>query len=91
MSLSDLKTSKELRYEGKRLGREGLALLALEMVEEFIKKDNSYKGVIQLAGKLKVICQASKYDSYWDEQVWKGFNHADNRIRNFMTKDNVEE
>lgn len=75
MSLQDLKDAKEMRSHGKRLGREHLALFAQKCVSDYLE-DPSYKGVLQLAGKLKAVCQAAKYDSYWDEQVWKGYRHG---------------
>ena len=72
MSIRAIEVSKKLRAEGKRLGREGLSQRVLILVEEFAKKPN-YKDAMILAGRLKAITQAAKFDGYWDEMVSRGF------------------
>lgn len=72
MSIRHLKISKKLREEGKRLGRAGLSERVFTLVDEF-NNNRSYKNAIVLAGKLKAIAMACKFDSYWDEKCSIGF------------------
>jgi len=72
MSIFALEWSKELRGRGEKLGREGLSLRVIELIEEF---DGSYKGAMILAGHLKAIAQAAKFDEYWSEKVDIGFHN----------------
>lgn len=65
---------QELRKLANSIGREGLSLAAIEMVEQF---DGSYKGAIELCGKLSVIARACSFDSYWQEKVDKGERSAE--------------
>lgn len=73
MSIHALEQSKKLREEGKRLKRAGLAERVLILVDEF-NQNRSYKNAIVLAGKLKAIAQACKFDSYWDEKCSIGYH-----------------
>lgn len=59
----------ELREIGFKLGREGLSKAAIELIENF---DGSYKGAIELCGKLSVIAKASSFDTYWHEKAKRG-------------------
>ncbi len=72
MSIRHLETAKKLRVQGKRLGRAGLSERVFTLVDEF-NKHRSYKNAIVLAGKLKAIAMACKFDSYWDEKCSIGF------------------
>lgn len=73
MSILHLEIAKDLKEQGKRLGRAGLAERVLTLVDEF-NKNRSYKNAIVLAGKLKAISQACKFDGYWDEKCSAGFD-----------------
>ena len=73
MSIPSLEWAKELRECGKKLGREGLSKRVIKLVGDF---DGSYKGAMILAGRLKAIAQAAKFDEYWSEKVSMGF-HAE--------------
>jgi hypothetical protein len=70
MSSFDLKRANELKKAGASLGREGLSIAVISAVSEF---DGSYKGAMDLAGRLKAIAQAAKADGYWTEKVDDGF------------------
>jgi len=61
----------ELRKLGEKLGREGLAVLALEIAKE-IAEDGSYKGAIHGAGKMQAIVKACTFDEYWGEKATGG-------------------
>ena len=74
VSLQALRDAKELRKQGERLRRQGLAERVFTLVDEF-NKNRSYKNAIVLAGRLKAIAQACKFDSYWDEKCCAGFEH----------------
>ena len=59
----------ELRSIGDKLGREGMSILAQGCINEY---DGSYKGVMELCGKLSVIAKMATCDEYWNEQVNRG-------------------
>lgn len=62
--------TEALKREGERLGREGLAKRVIELVEAF---DGSYKGAIILAGRLRAIAVACRFDDYWEEKAVEGY------------------
>jgi hypothetical protein len=74
MSISALKIAKQNKTQGQRLGRAGLAERVFTLVDEF-NENRTYKNAIILAGRLKAISQACKFDSYWDEKCSIGFQH----------------
>lgn len=88
MAIADIKQAKELNKQGARLGRSGLSARVLYLVEEFIK-DPTYKKAMQLAGRLRAISIAAKFDEYWTEQVNNGFQLECHELRNF--KDPLED
>ena len=59
---------KEIREAGSILGREKLAIRALEIAREIIT-DGSYKRAIKGAGQMKVVAKACGFDDYWDEKA----------------------
>ena len=59
----------ELRKFGRGLGRQGVALEAQKAVNEC---DGSYKGVMELCGKLSILAKVATFDDYWHEQVCRG-------------------
>ena len=59
----------ELRKVGDYLYRDGMAEEAKKAVDGF---DGSYKGVMELCGKLSVIAKMATCDEYWHEQVCRG-------------------
>lgn len=73
MSIRSLEIAKELKIQGKRLGRAGLAERVFALVDEF-NKNRTYKNAIVLAGKLKAISQACNFDGYWSEKNSTGFH-----------------
>lgn len=93
MGIRSLEISKELRAEGKRLGRAGLSERVFTLVDEF-NKYRTYKNAIVLAGRLKAIAQACKSDGYWDEKCSMGFEfeYRDlNRVSNNGTLPDADE
>jgi hypothetical protein len=61
----------EARKIGNELGRQGISIEALEAVNHC---DGSYKGVMELCGKLLVLADCATFDSYWQEQVERGIS-----------------
>lgn len=61
---------KTMRKWGGLVGRDGMSLAAIKAVDEF---DGSYKGAMELAGKMKAIAQAAGCDEYWGEKVGRGY------------------
>lgn len=73
MSDKRLSDSSKLRTQGARLGRRGISERIFTLVDEF-NKNRSYKNAVVLAGKMKAIAVACKYDCYWDEKCSTGYN-----------------
>lgn len=63
------------RELGESLGREGVSLEVIKAVDEF---DGSYKGAMELCGKLAFWADVSTFDDYWQEQAQRGMNKAVN-------------
>jgi hypothetical protein len=81
MSIRHLEQAKRLKLEGERLGRQGLSERVFTLVDEF-NKNRSYKNAIVLAGKLKAIAQACKFDGYWDEKCSSGYEFEVSDLEN---------
>ena len=73
MSIPHLVEAKELRQHGSRIGRAGMSQRVLILVNDFVKNDGSYKGAMELAGRLRAITIAAKCDQYWSEKVNRGY------------------
>ena len=67
----------ELRLVGDKIGREGMALMAREFIEQ---SEGSYKDMMELCGKLSVIAKMATCDDYWEEQVSRGIQRAEIRV-----------
>lgn len=74
---------KDLRDYGSKVGREGLALAAQEAVSNC---DGSYKGVMELCGKLSILAKSATFDDYWHEQVDRGVYRQEAKIEGEMSK-----
>lgn len=72
-----MKPIAELRLVGEKIGREGMALMAQEFIADY---DGSYKGVMELCGKLSILAKMATCDDYWDEQVGRGIQRAEFRV-----------
>lgn len=75
--------AKQLREQGKKLGREGMSQRVIHLIDDFVETGGGYKDAMILAGRLKAIAQAAKCDEYWDEQVNKGFHREMGDLRSF--------
>ena len=75
--------AQQLTKVARKIGREGVSLLAQQFIQEY---DGSYKGAMQLAGKLSVIAKMSTFDDYWHEQVNRGEQTAFMRIEQNTTE-----
>ncbi|MEQ3658648.1 MAG: hypothetical protein ABNH21_06800 [Glaciecola sp.] len=71
----------ELRKFGDKFGREGVALEVIEAINEF---DGSYKGAMELCGKLLVMGDVSTFDEYWQEQVEQGVGKQALRVQQLI-------
>jgi hypothetical protein len=72
-----MKPIAELRLVGEKLGREGIALMAREFIEQ---SEGSYKDIMELCGKLSVMARMATCDDYWEEQVSRGIQRAEIRV-----------
>ena len=61
----------KVRELANHLGRAGVSELVIEAVNEF---DGSYKGAMELAGKLYFIAEMSTFDEYWQEKTQNGLS-----------------
>ena len=71
----------ELRKAGSILYRDGMAEMALHEIEQF---DGSYKGAMELCGKLSVIAKMATCDDYWQEQVLRGVQKQEIEAENVL-------
>ena len=78
----------ELRRVGEMLGREGVSKLAQQFLDEY---DGSYKGVMELSGKLSVIAKMSTFDEYWREQSRRGEFKAECKIEDICRCEQVKQ
>ncbi len=62
------------RKLGRLLGREGISLEVQKCIAEY---DGSYKGAMELCGKMILWADASTFDLYWEEQVQRGLSKAE--------------
>ena len=72
MAIQSIKDAKELRKYGEKLGREGIAKLAIEICTKVATEQN-YIEAIKAVGMIQALAQACKFDDYWDEKRWIGF------------------
>ena len=86
MSLLKSLCIKRLRFiaSGVDVGRKGLSVEAINAVNDF---DGSYKGVMELSGKLSVIAEMSTFDDYWQEQVQRGIDKMEGRWLELTNKE----
>lgn len=76
----------ELRKAGDILYRDGMAEMAIHEITQF---DGSYKGVMELCGKLSVIAKMATCDEYWNEQVNRGADRQEFEVEKILlTKNN---
>jgi len=71
----------ELRKAGAELYRDGLSEMALHEISQF---DGSYKGVMELCGKLSVISKMATFDCYWSEQVERGVRKQEFEVEKIL-------
>jgi hypothetical protein len=62
---------RDMQKWGNLVGRKGMSKEVISAVREF---DGSYKGAMELAGRLKAIAQAAGCDEYWSEKVGRGYH-----------------
>ena len=68
-----MRTIKELRAVGERIGREGMSVLAQYYIAQY---DGSYKGAMRLSGQLSMVAKMATCDGYWDEKTQGGYHSA---------------
>ena len=73
------KKDKEL-FWSKINGRAGLSERIIELVEEF-NSNPTYKEVIRLAGRLRLLAEISEIDSYWNEKMLEGYHQELEHLR----------
>lgn len=75
---------KELRKVGEILYRDGMSEMAIKAVRDC---DGSYKGVMELCGKLSVIAKMATCDDYWSEKVWDGQRKQEFEAQKILNKE----
>lgn len=76
-------TIHKARELATTLKRGGVSEQVIKAVKEF---DGSYKGAMQLCGKLVFWADASTFDDYWQEQVQKGLQEETGNACSLMRK-----
>jgi hypothetical protein len=71
----------ELRKCGAIINRQGMSQMAIDAIEDF---DGSYKGVMELCGKLSVIAKMASCDNYWSEQVSRGVRKQEFKVEEIL-------
>lgn len=87
--ISSLETSKELRKQFWRLGRDGISQRINDLVLDFAKKhpDGHYKEAVILAGRLRALSLSARADSYWGEKTDQGFYLEVQDLPRFQKRD----
>ena len=83
MAISKNYTIYKARELAKKLKRAGVSEQVIKAINEF---DGSYKGAMELCGKLVFWADASTFDDYWQEQVQKGLNKEEGKACELMSK-----
>jgi hypothetical protein len=85
MSITSIENAKQLRIEGRRLGRDGLSQRINQLVLAFAKEypDGHYREGIMLAGRLHAIFLATDPNDYWREVAERGFDREKYDLHNF--------
>lgn len=73
MGIISLERGKELKEVGRILGREGIAIRALEIAKN-ITKNGSYKNAIKGIGRMCALASCCNFDVYWSEKRDLGKN-----------------
>jgi hypothetical protein len=69
------------RKLGVKLGREGVSDHVIKAIEGW---DGSYKGAMELCGKLTLWADVSTFDDYWQEQVQRGLSKEEAKAENLL-------
>lgn len=72
-----------IRKAGAILNRQGMSKEAIKAINEF---DGSYKGAMELCGKLSVIAKMATCDDYWNEQVQRGIRRQEFEVEKVIDK-----
>jgi hypothetical protein len=81
--------TEALKFQGKRLGRAGLAERVIELVEEF-QKAPTYIKAITLAGRLSAIVVACKFDDYWTEKAQDGWHREMHALHDIAAPQKID-
>jgi len=73
----------DLRKVGCAINRKGMSEMAINEINKF---DGSYKGAMELCGKLSVIAKMATCDDYWSEQVHRGVKRQEFEAEKVLSK-----
>lgn len=74
----------EIKKAGKILGRQGISERVIALVNRF---DGSYKGAVELIGRLAVLEKACRFDVYWDEKAFLGSVKEEGYLQHIIETD----
>lgn len=80
--IRNIEDARALKAAGAKLDRAGLAEYVLAAAR---RCDGSYKGAMRLAGELKAVAIAAKFDDYWSEKVLDGYYSALGKLKQAAT------
>lgn len=75
MAIRQIKEAEQLRKYCERLGRLKVAERIIEIAKRIAEErdEDTYQGTLKLAGMIRALCVGCKYDTYWDEKQFLGF------------------
>lgn len=85
MAIKSIEDSKDLQAWGEMLGREGIAKAIIELCKEVATLEH-HKNAVTVAGKIRALTEAAKYDCYWREFVQDGFEYQLKQARKVIPK-----
>lgn len=72
MAIRTIEDSKKLKKYGAIMGRERIAIRIIELCKQVANEEN-YIDAVKIAGRIKAIAMACKFDCYWDEKMSDGY------------------
>lgn len=71
--IRSIEEGKVMREYCKKLGREGVARRIIEIATEIVKEEGAYQSTLKQAGMIRALAMGCKFDSYWDEKQFLGY------------------
>jgi len=86
MAIRSIEEGKIMKKYCSSLGREGVAKRIIEIAQEIAKQEGAYQSTLKNAGKIRALAMGCKWDSYWDEKQFYGFQDMIQEAEQFNRK-----